>query len=65
MRNLNFIGFMVGSQAEANGIAKNGAKMVTAVSCANVPKITILIGGAHGAGYYGITNETIKSLTIV
>lgn len=47
------IGFMVGSQAEANGIAKNGAKMVTAVSCANVPKITILIGGSYGAGNYG------------
>lgn len=46
-------GFMVGSQAEANGIAKNGAKMVTAVSCANVPKITFLIGGSYGAGNYG------------
>lgn len=44
---------MVGSQAEANGIAKHGAKMVTAVSCANVPKITFLIGGSYGAGNYG------------
>lgn len=44
---------MVGSHAEANGIAKNGAKMVTAVACANVPKITILIGGSYGAGNYG------------
>lgn len=46
-------GFMVGSHAEANGIAKNGAKMVTAVACANVPKITFLIGGSYGAGNYG------------
>lgn len=49
----NVTGFMVGSYAEANGIAKNGAKMVTAVACANVPKITILIGGSYGAGNYG------------
>lgn len=47
------LGFMVGSQAEANGIAKNGAKMVTAVACASVPKITFLIGGSYGAGNYG------------
>lgn len=46
---------MVGSHAEANGIAKNGAKMVTAVACANVPKITLLIGGSYGAGNYGIS----------
>lgn len=44
---------MVGSHAEANGIAKNGAKMVMAVACANVPKITVLIGGSYGAGNYG------------
>lgn len=44
---------MVGSHAEANGIAKNGAKMVTAVACANIPKITFLIGGSYGAGNYG------------
>lgn len=44
---------MVGSTAEAQGIAKNGAKMVTAVACANVPKITFLIGGSYGAGNYG------------
>lgn len=50
----NFQGFMVGSHAEANGIAKNGAKMVTAVACANVPKLTIIIGGSYGAGNYGI-----------
>lgn len=46
-------GFMVGSSAEAQGIAKNGAKMVLAVACANVPKITFLIGGSYGAGNYG------------
>lgn len=50
----NITGFMVGSHAEANGIAKNGAKMVTAVACANVPKLTVLIGGSYGAGNYGM-----------
>lgn len=45
---------MVGSHAEANGIAKNGAKMVTAVACANIPKLTVLIGGSYGAGNYGM-----------
>lgn len=44
---------MVGRDAEANGIAKNGAKMVTAVACANVPKFTVIIGGSYGAGNYG------------
>lgn len=44
---------MVGSTAEAQGIAKNGAKMVLAVACANVPKVTFLIGGSYGAGNYG------------
>jgi len=47
------LGFMVGRDAEANGIAKNGAKMVTAVACANVPKFTVIIGGSYGAGNYG------------
>ncbi len=50
----NITGFMVGSSAEAGGIAKNGAKMVMAVACAAVPKITILIGGSFGAGNYGM-----------
>lgn len=50
----NITGFMVGSQAEANGIAKNGAKMVMAVACAQVPKITVIIGGSYGAGNYGM-----------
>lgn len=50
-------GFMVGSHAESNGIAKNGAKMVTAVACANVPKLTVIIGGSYGAGNYGTKND--------
>ena len=50
----NITGFMVGKQYEAGGIAKHGAKMVTAVACAQVPKITILIGGSFGAGNYGM-----------
>lgn len=50
----NITGFMVGKDAEAGGIAKHGAKMVTAVSCASVPKITIVIGGSYGAGNYGM-----------
>ena len=45
---------MVGKDYEAGGIAKNGAKMVTAVSCAQVPKITVIIGGSFGAGNYGM-----------
>ena len=45
---------MVGRDAEAGGIAKHGAKLVTAVSCANVPKLTLLIGGSYGAGNYGM-----------
>lgn len=43
----NITGFMVGSKAEAAGIAKHGAKMVAAVACAQVPKLTVLIGGTH------------------
>jgi 3-methylcrotonyl-CoA carboxylase beta subunit len=50
----NITGFMVGSKYEASGIAKNGAKMVTAVSCAQVPKFTVIIGGSFGAGNYGM-----------
>jgi 3-methylcrotonyl-CoA carboxylase beta subunit len=45
---------MVGASAEAGGIAKNGAKLVTAVSCANVPKFTVIVGGSFGAGNYGM-----------
>ena len=50
----NITGFMVGKQYEASGIAKHGAKMVTAVACAQVPKFTVLIGGSFGAGNYGM-----------
>jgi len=50
----NISGFMVGRDYEAGGIAKNGAKLVTAVACAQVPKITILVGGSFGAGNYGM-----------
>ncbi|XP_015519394.1 methylcrotonoyl-CoA carboxylase beta chain, mitochondrial [Neodiprion lecontei] len=50
----NITGFMVGKDAESGGIAKNGAKMVTAVACAQVPKITLIIGGSYGAGNYGM-----------
>lgn len=50
----NISGFMVGSKYEAGGIAKDGAKLVTAVACAKVPKITLLIGGSFGAGNYGM-----------
>jgi 3-methylcrotonyl-CoA carboxylase beta subunit len=50
----NIVGFMVGRQYEAGGIAKDGAKMVTAVACAQVPKITVIIGGSYGAGNYGM-----------
>jgi 3-methylcrotonyl-CoA carboxylase beta subunit len=50
----NITGFMVGKQYENNGIAKHGAKMVTAVATANVPKFTIIIGGSFGAGNYGM-----------
>ena len=50
----NISGFMVGGKYEAGGIAKDGAKMVTAVAAANVPKFTVLIGGSFGAGNYGM-----------
>eukprot|EP00128_Syssomonas_multiformis_P007735 Colp12_sorted_trinity150504_noHs@32743 len=50
----NITGFMVGRAAESGGIAKNGAKMVNAVACANVPKLTMIIGASFGAGNYGM-----------
>jgi 3-methylcrotonyl-CoA carboxylase beta subunit len=50
----NITGFMVGRKYESGGIAKDGAKMVTAVSCASVPKLSMLIGGSFGAGNYGM-----------
>ena len=50
----NITGFMVGRKYENAGIAKDGAKMVTAVACATVPKLTVLIGGSFGAGNYAM-----------
>ena len=50
----NITGFMVGQKYEAGGIARDGAKIVTAVSCAQVPKFTVIIGGSYGAGNYGM-----------
>jgi len=54
----NITGFMVGSKYESGGIAKDGAKMVTAVACAAVPKFTVIIGGSHGAGNYGMCGRS-------
>jgi 3-methylcrotonyl-CoA carboxylase beta subunit len=56
----NITGFMVGSKYESGGIAKDGAKMVTAVSCARVPKITVVIGGSYGAGNYGMCGRAYQ-----
>ena len=56
----NITGFMVGKKAEAGGIAKDGAKMVQAVATANVPKITILIGGSFGAGNYAMSGRSYQ-----
>ena len=50
----NITGFMVGKQYETGGIAKHGAKMVTAVACAKVPKLTLIVGNSYGAGNYGM-----------
>ncbi|MCY4049628.1 MAG: methylcrotonoyl-CoA carboxylase [Hyphomicrobiales bacterium] len=50
----NITGFMVGSSYEAGGITKDGAKLVAAVSAANVPKVTVIVGGSYGAGNYGM-----------
>jgi 3-methylcrotonyl-CoA carboxylase beta subunit len=50
----NITGFMIGKKYENEGIAKHGAKLVTAVSCAKVPKITMVVGGSYGAGNYGM-----------
>src|SRR5882672_2459019 len=56
----NITGFMVGKKYEAGGIAKDGAKMVTAVSCARVPKLTLIIGGSFGAGNYGMCGRAFS-----
>jgi acetyl-CoA carboxylase carboxyltransferase component len=50
----NITGFMVGKEYEAGGIARDGAKLVTAVACAEVPKFTVIVGGSFGAGNYGM-----------
>jgi acetyl-CoA carboxylase carboxyltransferase component len=56
----NITGFMVGRDYENRGIAKDGAKLVTAVSCANVPKFTVIIGGSFGAGNYGMCGRAYQ-----
>ncbi|MGC3872995.1 carboxyl transferase domain-containing protein [Halomonas sp. GXIMD04776] len=56
----NITGFMVGSKYEQEGIAKHGAKLVTAVACAKVPKFTVLIGGSFGAGNYGMCGRAYE-----
>ena len=56
----NITGFMVGGKAEHGGIAKDGAKMVHAVATANVPKITVIIGGSYGAGNYGMCGRAYQ-----
>jgi len=56
----NVTGFMVGQKYEAGGIARDGAKMVTAVSCAQVPKFTVIIGGSYGAGNYGMCGRAFS-----
>ena len=56
----NIVGFMVGKDYEAGGIAKDGAKMVMAVSNANVPKFTVVIGGSFGAGNYGMCGRAYQ-----
>jgi len=53
----NISGFMVGKEYEQGGIAKDGAKMVTAVACSTVPKFTVIIGGSFGAGNYGMSGR--------
>ncbi|MEJ0026318.1 MAG: carboxyl transferase domain-containing protein [Rhizomicrobium sp.] len=56
----NIAGFMVGRKYEAGGIAKDGAKMVAAVASANVPKITLIVGGSYGAGNYGMCGRAFS-----
>lgn len=53
----NVTGFMVGQKYETEGIARHGAKLVTAVACAEVPKVTIIVGGSFGAGNYGMSGR--------
>lgn len=60
----NISGFMVGQKYETGGIAKDGAKLVTAVACANVPKFTVIIGGSFGAGNYGMCGRAFSPRTL-
>jgi acetyl-CoA carboxylase carboxyltransferase component len=60
----NITGFMVGRKYENGGIAKDGAKMVTAVATAQVPKLTVLIGGSFGAGNYGMCGRAYAALPV-
>ena len=56
----NITGFMVGKDYEHGGIARDGAKLVTAVACASVPKLTVIIGGSFGAGNYGMCGRAYE-----
>ena len=56
----NVAGFMVGREAEASGIARDGAKLVAAVSCVRVPKLTVIVGGSHGAGNYAMCGRAYE-----
>ncbi|MCW2924685.1 MAG: Propionyl-CoA carboxylase, partial [Thermoleophilia bacterium] len=56
----NITGFMIGKEYEHGGIAKDGAKLVTAVSCARVPKLTVVVGGSYGAGNYGMCGRAFR-----
>ena len=56
----NITGFMVGRDVEAGGIAKHGAKMVTAVASSQVPKFTVILGGSYGAGNYGMCGRAYR-----
>lgn len=56
----NITGFMVGKEAESSGIARHGAKMVMAVACAKVEKMTVIVGGSFGAGNYGMCGRAYK-----
>jgi 3-methylcrotonyl-CoA carboxylase beta subunit len=56
----NITGFMVGKEYEAGGIARDGAKLVTAVACADVPKLTVIIGGSFGAGNYAMCGRAYE-----
>jgi len=59
---VNVTGYMVGSKAEREGIAKDGAKMVRAVACVDVPKFTVVVGGSYGAGNYGMCGRAVSVL---